>query len=950
MSGPLSQAFRAQASSKVIAIPTRHDNKSAQRVVRWKDVLQYFENAKGLMNGEDAVLFLTDDDLEDLVPLRIAYHPGVVLEVVTVSGDQSDSSAMTIASDVGALTITDVSDGNALVAPAHISGHGYGTYAHQAMVQSQSKSNTNQFVDGRHGRLLEMDNTLAQQEQVQQLSQQVQQMQQRIQQTQQQLDDVSQQILEVGQQHKRELNRLAAIQYRIRAFLTAPSKEMSVPRLFVVLPASTSTVSGQHQPPCSQFRLYFLCECGTHTMGKSNNRVHEVHLAQHPGYDLDKHNEFFGKYGSYLLTMMYIIKYGATTDKLVVPPLAQLNIVEGLDIGQRGTNGHSDLEQLVNDTITYLKEVIEINDDAMDAALHQKLEQRQFNRYLKYVGDDRGSGTLRRMKTPDESCMWVCSDHLREHFESIAQNLVDIINVSGGMRSDKPGNVLIKTTSEAMAKRLCDAITMLCRIQTVENWRSLTEINLDLSGHRSSTRSTKESLSRLGNIRSLALDFGRFSMASYASHGELQRVIMEVARLGDLTLDDIEFIYQCHPVILKILQTPQEADESRLANILMHCSKINELRIGCLSERVLPLIKLVTSTQAKTLPSNNPSSLRVFSVMGEGLVPFSISKSYDNQDHIVATVTFASGSPRFDMESFIKVQKQQLVPVHTPLCDFIAEYGWSVKSLAIPWTFSDVLATMLDVITLKRGSKIVDLHITPTSLTSSGLDALHGIVERSQCLTSLQLAFFNLEQDKTLDMAELLLERYGKKLSDIKLFGRSIDIWIPRLAQSFPTRESFPALRCFSVGCYTLSDISQDNLGWLMSMVAAPPKQTAPSPSPPTYTASPIEELEAPKEPYTPLTYLRVMGLKFENGEWDPLIRALDFSSLERLSFDHSNFSRLQLLPLVERINVFPGLLPLKVLDFSGAKLYTSAVMPQVASLLESKAPQIGIFGIGPNA
>lgn len=65
MSGSLSQAFRAQSSSKVITIPTRHDAKSQQRVVRWKDILQYFENAKGVMNEEDAVLFLTDDDLEE---------------------------------------------------------------------------------------------------------------------------------------------------------------------------------------------------------------------------------------------------------------------------------------------------------------------------------------------------------------------------------------------------------------------------------------------------------------------------------------------------------------------------------------------------------------------------------------------------------------------------------------------------------------------------------------------------------------------------------------------------------------------------------------------------------------------------------------------------------------------------------------------------------------------
>jgi hypothetical protein len=65
MSESHSQSFRDQNSSKIVTIPTRQDTKSGQRIVRWKDVQQCFENAKTIMNGEDIVLFLTDDDLEE---------------------------------------------------------------------------------------------------------------------------------------------------------------------------------------------------------------------------------------------------------------------------------------------------------------------------------------------------------------------------------------------------------------------------------------------------------------------------------------------------------------------------------------------------------------------------------------------------------------------------------------------------------------------------------------------------------------------------------------------------------------------------------------------------------------------------------------------------------------------------------------------------------------------
>jgi hypothetical protein len=65
MKGEPSQAFRADRSSKVITIPTRQDPKSGQLVIRWKDILSYFENAKIIMKAEDVVLFLTDDNLEE---------------------------------------------------------------------------------------------------------------------------------------------------------------------------------------------------------------------------------------------------------------------------------------------------------------------------------------------------------------------------------------------------------------------------------------------------------------------------------------------------------------------------------------------------------------------------------------------------------------------------------------------------------------------------------------------------------------------------------------------------------------------------------------------------------------------------------------------------------------------------------------------------------------------
>ncbi|KAG0228961.1 hypothetical protein B0O80DRAFT_531130 [Mortierella sp. GBAus27b] len=84
MSGAPSQAFRTRKSSRITTIPTRFDTKRGGRVVRWSDILQYFGNTvRCVTSGRDVVLFLTDDDLENLMPLRIAYYPDVALVVVT---------------------------------------------------------------------------------------------------------------------------------------------------------------------------------------------------------------------------------------------------------------------------------------------------------------------------------------------------------------------------------------------------------------------------------------------------------------------------------------------------------------------------------------------------------------------------------------------------------------------------------------------------------------------------------------------------------------------------------------------------------------------------------------------------------------------------------------------------------------------------------------------------
>ncbi|KAK3815417.1 MAG: hypothetical protein J3Q66DRAFT_209480 [Benniella sp.] len=209
MSTTNSQAFCAKSSSNVVSIPTRYDRNSNQRVIRWKDIQQCFKNPLYIMCGEDVVLSLTDDNLEDLIPLRIAHHPGVVLEVVLSDDDQRDPSTASSQSNDSDMVsknlvatgsrpeVMSATDSQALVV------HPQSRLADMA-VQWLSASSTGRNQE-------EADNKTTLQEQLQQLQQQMKDVLEKLQQTDEQtqgtehrLQDQIDKILQTSERMDRE--------------------------------------------------------------------------------------------------------------------------------------------------------------------------------------------------------------------------------------------------------------------------------------------------------------------------------------------------------------------------------------------------------------------------------------------------------------------------------------------------------------------------------------------------------------------------------------------------------------------------------------------------------------------------------------------------------------------------------------------------------------------------
>ncbi|KAF9360370.1 hypothetical protein BGX34_007811 [Mortierella sp. NVP85] len=550
----------------------------------------------------------------------------------------------------------------------------------------------------------------------------------------------------VGRQETQDtFNQFVHARYRAQVVLAISSPKLPIPRLFIILPAPRAVVDGQESRR-SQFRLYFLCECGSYTMDKDSDKPHEVHLANHPGYDLIKQDGFIKKYGRYLLTMMYMVKYGAKTRDLVVPPLLGLTHA----IGEQGNIG-----QLVDNTIIHLKEATGyIDGDSTEQQSLNATELTELQLHQKVMDGECFTGGLSQRCIQKGHYAWICSDHWRESYELALQQLKYNIIANGGVW--KASEAKINVTSETMAKTFYHDLGKLFRIQTVKNWRSLTE-DYGQDSHESVPSPTTKVLDDSDDLKSLFLDFGRFGMSVKGiSEVKVKDLVVSIVDLSILTVEELEFIYQCRPTAFVISETPPNKDERRLVSLLRHTLSITTLRIDCDIKRYIAVIDLVCSTREKMLQNGYRPALRMFELV---------------HPEINLKVCFDEKSPVLDTPPCINLGNCRSYTVESAVYNFIRQHGWSLVTFVVSESFSDRLAMLLDESMQETGSRIARLNITPTSLTPPGLDAMDRIINRSQGLKYLGLSLEKLDESNQLGKALFLLGRYKERLTSLRLVG-----------------------------------------------------------------------------------------------------------------------------------------------------------------------------------
>ncbi|KAF9951536.1 hypothetical protein BGZ65_005887 [Modicella reniformis] len=376
----------------------------------------------------------------------------------------------------------------------------------------------------------------------------------------------------------------------------------------------------------------------------------------------------------------------------------------------------------------------------------------------------------------------------------------------------------------------------------LENCSSLTTLKLKLNNEHSIQATTAKIFKKLPRLESLKIDCGKLSVTASFSHGTIQDMVITIIRIGDLNSDDLEFIQRNRFTRLAIEHTPRETDEEYFTAILSHSPELNLLQIGC----------------------------------------------------------------------------QEPITDGDPIVEFVRQYGWSIVFLDAPWIFHDSFAAILDDITGKRDSQLEELNVHLQMLTADGINNLNNIIGQSKGLSVLRLFLVELQDENQVEKVLSLLTRHGRLLFALALYGRSLEQWLPHFALSFPTRQSFPKLESFALGSYSEYDVPPSCIPWITAMISIPPLLPA-SPqdtslslsksSPPAQSPAQdvLAESQSDIEPETirqwsSLKRLHLLNLSFQSKDWRTVIKAMDFSKLEVLDIENTNFSHEQLKSLVAYI------------------------------------------------
>ncbi|KAF8963700.1 hypothetical protein BGZ46_000917 [Entomortierella lignicola] len=964
-----------QSSSLTKTFETHWDKATGKRIVLWEDVKRDFHYATHVMDGTTSISFMVDDKFEQLKPQRFAYRPGVVLKVSESSPVQlmpANAAGQPMSTAVGqSMSIAAAGQPMSIAAAGQstsiAAGQSTSPLHHVIYVESETRLPHSTFVGPQKtteaanvsagtSKTINLRNLpaetrpsfqayiqlhesyceaiLAKQQHLADdikvsMSKHFDELQiemNKNQKLQEEVRKLAQQLKEnqgemMRMQHQ-ALELLSLIHRRVEVVLiqTYELHEYPIPRLFIILPKLMRRHDRVTGLFTDQFQLYFLCECGKHTRAEGSTEVHEIHLAKHEGYEIDQPNEFFQKYGTYLMTMMEMFKYGFTAAEIVVPALTHFRFAEGLDSLQEilKSSGHT-IQSLVDRSISFLKQgyntgnyITRPKDDLGNLEVLEGADLRQLESYLRIKDEARVLGNLYRIVTHEGHVKWVCIDHYHKNYqESRMEDLKAVVKANGGIFNNERGEVTITLTSRESAKRFYKAISGKPGIQELKvalEWDLSFNDFQELSSAVSNANVSQLTIDKCNPDRSLPKIISRRHrfdpVLQLMSRQRLQ--ILKIGNIKDFfrQVGDSSLLMGSQFRILSFdsnIRTDDMDSVRIISSVLKNCHSLVELHV--VIRNPAPLMSIIMDGLGFRLETITKEVFRRFIRLNLHFSPH--DNPSDNQEHNVTNTKSTGLTVKILFVGDYKADTNCMSTLYQ-------EFGPYFKNLDV---FQDRIAFVFDKATSNQDSKLTDITLDVTLFSSKGLDSMIQILDRSPNLESISLTFC-FGDEVWMDNMEYILRHFGGKVVSMIVRDSSACSW---LAEKFPCRQGFPLLDCLQLIYDTQFALQSIGGEWISRFLSISSQERAvPLPDEPLSTFPQENEArstESTPEAYKPIKIFHLTNAVFGPECWKAVIEGLSFSVLKEVVFSSTNFSidQMQILsncviPRIEDEEIFVSL------------------------------------------
>ncbi|KAF9910161.1 hypothetical protein BX616_010927 [Lobosporangium transversale] len=500
-----------------IAPTSRSNGSNSSFYVTLQDIRNVFPDAHRFMLDGSLIPFLVDGSGNRIDPLRIAFYPDKVLDVVaegpkpcninnSLNSDSNSGSDTTISLPTLKKSVYLASQELLQSLSVLIQSFSSSLVTHENTQKGMTKSDLEQieilllYVKKRDEGMLKLQSEMhslrlkaKENDKVTKLQLEVLKLRLESKEKDEKIINLQHQALSrptIIQEHANQApDRATILQKHAEAILAQNYElyEYPLSRLFIILPVD-STKWDPTNVLRNKVRLYFLCEYGDHSIKTRKDSHDQIHIVKHEEYEIQYSMEFFRKYGKHMVILLEWLKLRmlSPTSLRPIPNLTNAGIDKSLDYMKALS---AEYPALININTFDDYEVLEGAD------------LRQLGTFLQTSDKYRQICNLYRTTTEVGHVRWICADHFHLDYREKGQKaLLCEIALNGGKYNMHLGKAMVKLESSTRAKVFLNALA---------NARCVYELDITLNWDWS--EATLEALERalkVSGISILRLELG----------------------------------------------------------------------------------------------------------------------------------------------------------------------------------------------------------------------------------------------------------------------------------------------------------------------------------------------------------------------------------------------------------------------------------------------------------